>query len=101
MGKCNTKFKPNLDPVSFGGTPAAIAMCDIIKKHKLPTHTLGKMLANYNETLKELNKLDKYKYQISILVLEKYLSCVGKYPTIIRTYLKNIIRTMYKKWLKK
>ncbi len=89
-----------LENFTFGNSPAAVTLVKIINDNNISPIKIGKLLANFNHTLKELSKIDT-KVSISLVTVfyHQKMEVINTYPIIVKSYLKNVVTTKYRMWL--
>lgn len=90
-----------LDIGTYGNTPAAIKLVEIINEKNINSYPIGKLLCAFNTTLNELTKINS---RIGIgLVKMVYMQSSEKAKKLnpeISSYVQNVLSTKYKLWIK-
>jgi hypothetical protein len=90
-----------LEARTFGGTPAAIKLAEIINEKNLPHYKVGRFLSSFNLTLSEIGKIDtRVSINIAKMVYIQFCSKTEDFPDEIKTFVRNLISTKFKIWLK-
>ena len=95
----NKLVKLNLD--TFGNTPAAISLARILNETQdsKSSRKVSKTLDNFNFALNEMVKMDKdVMFSVATVVYKYYLDTKLELPTLIKSYMNNVLSTQYKKW---
>ena len=90
-----------IDLGTFGKTPAAIRLAELINEDNINYSKLGLMLSSFSRTLKELKKIDSriaLSLAKSLYVYNKNKS-LTKYHQKINTYIVNVLKSIYNKFL--
>jgi len=90
-----------LDERTFGDSPAAIKLAQIINENNLDSSRVSKFLQKFNERLKSINHLDKdmanYLGQLIFKEMSKYCTLI---PKPLNTYTHNVMCAKYRDWIK-
>lgn len=91
-----------LDKGTYGNSAACEILVDIMNKNNIQPHRIGKILTNFNQTIYELEKIDrKIGLGLAHMSYKHYRNVCDSLPTEVRTYVKNVLNMNYKKWLEK
>lgn len=90
-----------LDSGTFGNSPAAITLVDIINEKNIPHAKIGKTLSGFNLMLNELSKLDtKISVGLAHIIYIDYKSKMNEFPSEVRTFIENLITAKFRIWMK-
>ena len=92
-----------LDKGTFGGTPAAHKLVEILNDNpNLPSGKVNVLFSGFNKTLNELILINdsRVRFYLSNMVFLETRNRISHYPDEIKTYMGNIITAKYRVWLK-
>lgn len=94
-----------VDDKTFGDTPAAVSLARILSETDdiKSLSKVGRSLANFNELLRELTKVNKdHRYYLAEIALRNLVQNEHReLPVKVESYFKNCVKTAYKKWFNK
>ena len=88
-----------LDKYTFGNTPACIVLAQMLNEKNIDSAKISNLFNKFNKILNELSKINnEVAINLANLVYLKYTKNILNYP--FHTYVHNVLKTNYKKWLK-
>lgn len=92
----------NLDKNTFGDSPAAIVLVDIINERKLRSDKVTNILVSFNSKIRDLNGVNvTTAIYIMHLVYQDHINKCDSLPEPLNTYTKNVLSTIFKNWQKR
>jgi hypothetical protein len=88
-----------LDDRTFGDSPAAINMVQIINERGLNPRKPSRLLNRFNKILVDLNHVDLTTaiHVVNLVYLESYEKC-ETFEEPLNTFTQNILSTKFKQW---
>lgn len=91
-----------LDRNTFGDSPAAIVLVDIINERKLRSDKVTKILVSFNSKIRDLNGVNvTTAIYIMHLAYQDHINKCDSLPEPLNTYTKNVLSAIYKNWQKR
>lgn len=88
-----------LDDTTFGKTPAALKLVEIINEKNFKPQLIGKHLTKFSQTLHELEKIDyNIGLGLSELSFNKIYEHLNVLPIPLNTFSINVLVTNYRIW---
>lgn len=89
-----------IDKGTFGNTPAAIKLAEIINERNIPYRRIGNLLGTFNTILNEMSNVhSKVSITVVKIIRDKFLLDADKFPLEVRSYVKNLIIGKYRHWM--
>ena len=96
-----------LDPGTFGGSPACHILVDMMNHNVIPVmekHRVLSFISNVIYHFKELSKVEARGVRIRVMVLmkEDYFAKIDQmpYPAKFNSYLRNVVAYYFRRYLK-
>lgn len=92
-------MKQNLQARTFGCSPAAIRLAELINEKNHNPRKIARTLEAFNRLLSELTKVDsKIGFGIAHTMYLNYCNYCNTLPVPFDTYTRNVLSTNYKVW---
>ena len=89
-----------LNERTFGDSPAAITMVQIINERGLNTKKPGRLLTRFNKIIADLNHVDlTTAIHVMHLVYEESYDKCESFEEPLNSYTQNVLSSIFKQWL--